>query len=59
MGYAALSLIGNNPYKEEELYTDRKVYPWNKDMMRDPQHGGWQEISSQTSREEMEIMYGV
>lgn len=40
--YAALSLIGNNPYKDEELYTDRKIYPWNRDQMRDPQHGGWQ-----------------
>ncbi len=40
--YAALSLIGNNPYKDEELYTDRKIYPWNSDQMRDPKHGGWQ-----------------
>jgi sulfatase modifying factor 1 len=40
--YAALSLIGNDPYKDEELFTDRKIYPWNGDQVRDPRHGGWQ-----------------
>lgn len=40
--YAALSLIGNNPYKDEELETDRRYYPWNGDKMRDPRHGDWQ-----------------
>lgn len=40
--FAALSLIGNNPYKGEELVTDRKIYPWNNNTMRDAKHGNWQ-----------------
>ena len=40
--YAALALIGNNPYPGEELETDRKIYPWSNSVMRDPTHGSWQ-----------------
>jgi gliding motility-associated lipoprotein GldJ len=40
--YAALSLIGNNRYKGDELITDRKIYPWNGPSMRYPIHGTWQ-----------------
>ncbi|MFN4880717.1 MAG: SUMF1/EgtB/PvdO family nonheme iron enzyme [Bacteroidota bacterium] len=40
--YAALSLIGNNPYKGEELISDRKIFPWNNSTMRDSRHGNWQ-----------------
>jgi sulfatase modifying factor 1 len=40
--FAALSLIGNNPYKGEELTSDRKIYPWNNSTMRDSRHGNWQ-----------------
>src|SRR6185436_9272968 len=29
--YAALALIGMNPYKDEEIETDRKYYPWASD----------------------------
>ncbi|HAP01237.1 MAG TPA: gliding motility lipoprotein GldJ [Bacteroidetes bacterium] len=40
--YAALSLIGNNIYTGEETQTDRKIYPWNNDVLRDSKHGTWQ-----------------
>lgn len=47
--FAALSLIGNNPFQAdkkgkdgEELVTDRKIYPWNNNTMRDSRHGDWQ-----------------
>ncbi len=40
--YAALALIGNNPYEDEELYTQRRFYPWNSNRMRDPKVGQWQ-----------------
>ena len=40
--YAALSIVGNNPFPGEETYTDRKIYPWNDHSMRDPVHGSWQ-----------------
>src|SRR5207248_2839881 len=47
--YAALGLIGNNPFPAdkkgkdgEELVTDRKIYPWNNNTMRDAKHGNWQ-----------------
>ncbi len=47
--YAALSLVGNNPYQHnkkgkggEELITDRKIYPWNNNTVRDSRHGNWQ-----------------
>jgi gliding motility-associated lipoprotein GldJ len=40
--FAALSLIGNNPSKGEEMITDRKIYPWNNASLRDPAHGSWQ-----------------
>ncbi|HYV90879.1 MAG TPA: SUMF1/EgtB/PvdO family nonheme iron enzyme [Chitinophagales bacterium] len=40
--YAALALIGTNPYKDEEIETDRKYYPWLSSHMRDPRHGDWQ-----------------
>ena len=40
--YAALSLIGNNPFEGEELVTDRKIYPWDGHSLRYKIHGGWQ-----------------
>ena len=40
--YASLGLIGNNPYEGEETITDRKIYPWNNDVLRDSKHGSWQ-----------------
>lgn len=40
--YAALALMGNNVFIGEELITDRKVYPWNGNSLRNPTHGTWQ-----------------
>jgi len=47
--YAALGLIGNNPFAEtsnhshgEEIVTDRKIYPWNSNSLRNGHHGSWQ-----------------
>ncbi len=40
--YAALSLIGNNQFKGEELVSDRRIFPWNGHSMRNPMHGTWQ-----------------
>ncbi|MCY7409409.1 MAG: SUMF1/EgtB/PvdO family nonheme iron enzyme, partial [Chitinophagales bacterium] len=40
--YAALANIGNDPFADEELETDRRYYPWNSNRMRDPKHGDWQ-----------------
>ncbi len=41
--YAAYALVGNNadPGKEE-MYTDRRIYPWNGHSLREQRHGGWQ-----------------
>jgi len=40
--FAALSLIGNNRYRGDELITDRKIYPWNGPSIRTEVHGSWQ-----------------
>ena len=40
--FAALSLIGNNRYRGDELVTDRKIYPWNGTSLRTEIHGSWQ-----------------
>lgn len=32
--YAALSLIGNQSYDQDERITDRKIYPWNGNTVR-------------------------
>ena len=33
--YAALSLIGNQASEKDELYSDRKIYPWNGATLRE------------------------
>lgn len=40
--YAAYGLIGNQPYGDEERFTDKRVYPWNGTSLRYPKTGGWQ-----------------
>lgn len=41
--YAALSIIGNLVDDEQEMYSDRKIYPWNGSSVRYDKHGGgWQ-----------------
>ncbi len=40
--YAALALIGNQPYEDEERVTDRRIYPWSGTSLRYSKHGGWQ-----------------
>lgn len=40
--YAALGLIGNQPYDDEERITDRRIYPWDGTSLRYPKGGGWQ-----------------
>jgi len=40
--FAALALVGNQPYPDEERVTDRKIYPWNGTSVRFPKGGGWQ-----------------
>lgn len=40
--YAALALIGNQPYGNEERYSDKRIYPWNGTSLRYPKAGGWQ-----------------
>jgi gliding motility-associated lipoprotein GldJ len=40
--YAALGLIGNQPYGNEERYTDKRIYPWNGTSLRYPKAGNWQ-----------------
>ena len=37
--YAAYSLAGNQPYKDEERITEQKIYPWNGHSMRYPKSG--------------------
>ncbi|MBK8195977.1 MAG: SUMF1/EgtB/PvdO family nonheme iron enzyme [Lewinellaceae bacterium] len=32
--YAALALIGNQATENEELITDRRLYPWNDNTVR-------------------------
>ena len=40
--FAAMGLIGNQPYKDEERITDKRIYPWNGTSTRFPKHGTWQ-----------------
>ncbi len=40
--FAAKGLVGNQPYKDEERYTDNRIYPWNGTSSRYPKHGMWQ-----------------
>ncbi|NNC94631.1 MAG: SUMF1/EgtB/PvdO family nonheme iron enzyme [Chitinophagales bacterium] len=40
--FAAMGLIGNQPFKNEERITDRRLYPWNGTSLRYPKHGSWQ-----------------
>ena len=37
--YAAYSLVGNQPYKDEERITEQKIYPWNGHSIRYPKIG--------------------
>ncbi len=37
--YAALALQGNQSHSEDELITDRKIYPWNGTKARYEKHG--------------------
>jgi len=39
--YAALGLVGNH-VEDQEMITDSRIYPWNGNTVRDPEHGGWQ-----------------
>lgn len=36
--YAAYSLVGNQPYKDEERITEQKIYPWNGHSIRYPKN---------------------
>jgi len=41
--YAALAIIGNWVGDEQEMFSDRRIYPWNSASMRyDKRGGGWQ-----------------
>lgn len=40
--YAALALLGNQPYGSEERITDRRIYPWDGTSLRYPKGGAWQ-----------------
>lgn len=40
--FAALGLVGNQPYSRDERITDRRIYPWNGTSMRYPQRGRYQ-----------------
>lgn len=40
--YAALALVGNQPYGNEERITDRRIYPWDGTSLRYPKGGAWQ-----------------
>jgi gliding motility-associated lipoprotein GldJ len=41
--YAGLAIIGNWVGEEQEMYSDRKIYPWNGSSLRYDKHGGgWQ-----------------
>ena len=40
--YAALGLVGNQPYGDEERFTDKRIYPWDGTSLRYPKGGGWQ-----------------
>ncbi|MCB9309176.1 MAG: SUMF1/EgtB/PvdO family nonheme iron enzyme [Lewinellaceae bacterium] len=36
--YAALGLQGNQPTTDDEVYTDRRIYPWNGNTVRYKKH---------------------
>lgn len=40
--YAALALVGNQAYAEDERISDRRLYPWNGNTLRNPQRGRYQ-----------------
>jgi sulfatase modifying factor 1 len=40
--FAAKGLIGNLPYKDEERFSDQRIYPWNGTSTRYPKFGSWQ-----------------
>ena len=40
--FAAYSLKGNLPFKDEERFTDQKLYPWNGFSLRYPKAGKYQ-----------------
>lgn len=40
--FAAKGLIGNLPYKDEERFSDQRIYPWNGTSTRYPKFGTWQ-----------------
>lgn len=40
--YAALAIRGNHVDPEQEMYSERRIYPWNGSGMRETEHGGWQ-----------------
>lgn len=40
--YAAYSLPGNQPFKDEERITEQKIYPWNGFSLRYPKSGKYQ-----------------
>lgn len=40
--YAALALVGNQPYRDEERITDRRIYPWDGSSLRYARGGSWQ-----------------
>ena len=37
--FAANGLVGNQPYVDEERFTDNKIYPWNGTSLRYPRYG--------------------
>lgn len=37
--YAALALVGTQPQAGEERYTDRRIYPWSGNTVREQKHG--------------------
>lgn len=40
--YAAMALIGNQPFRDEERITDRRIYPWDGATVRYARGGSWQ-----------------
>jgi gliding motility-associated lipoprotein GldJ len=66
--YAALALVGNNPYPNdakkkrqngEELITDRRIYPWNNNTLRNDVHGNWQGAFLANFKRERGDMMGI
>jgi len=40
--YAALALVGNQAYAKDERISDRRLYPWNGNTMRNGERGRYQ-----------------